>query len=249
MKELDILFAIGILIQIIKLSDFILRPHQQVWIQSRFEILTLHLSYLRPLHLYKHIAMKKYIKFFILAIESVVVLIIIMGSMKMIFLEHRTLVFSNYWATILGSLLLMLFTWIGFKIYLGPFCDWLFLHEHFFGFFTRFVIAFLVGYSLSFTSIILIGVMRVESSNPIVGSTIAEALAFSIVTFWETLTALGLIVIILELLLLLVNAAIFIFRYISWRIVEYQKGAWAAIILLITFAIGILDIWIHFKSK
>lgn len=33
-----------------------------------------------------------------------------------------------------------------------------------------------------------------------------------------------------------------------WRVAEYNKGAWAAILLVGTFVIGIVDLALHYKG-
>jgi len=46
---IDILFALGVIINLLKGADLILRPHQQARIQAAMETVTLHLEELRPL--------------------------------------------------------------------------------------------------------------------------------------------------------------------------------------------------------
>jgi hypothetical protein len=48
-RAVDILFITGVLINFIKGADLILRPHQQKWLQKKFESITLWLEYFKPL--------------------------------------------------------------------------------------------------------------------------------------------------------------------------------------------------------
>jgi hypothetical protein len=54
--------------------------------------------------------------------------------------------------------------------------------------------------------------------------------------------ALGLIVVLAEGLLFVVSAAVAIVRAVSWRVAEYDKGAWAALVLITTILLGVFEL-------
>jgi hypothetical protein len=58
-RTVEILLVIGILVNLIKGADLILRPHQQKWLQNKFESLALWLDYAKPPKWYTSLVHKK----------------------------------------------------------------------------------------------------------------------------------------------------------------------------------------------
>ena len=48
-RTIEILLVIGVLVNLIKGSELVLRPHQEKWLQNKFETLVLWFEYARPI--------------------------------------------------------------------------------------------------------------------------------------------------------------------------------------------------------
>src|SRR2546423_4654285 len=48
-RTIDILFVVGILVNLVKGADLILRPHQQKWLQDRWVSMTQRLDNIKPM--------------------------------------------------------------------------------------------------------------------------------------------------------------------------------------------------------
>jgi hypothetical protein len=49
-------------------------------------------------------------------------------------------------------------------------------------------------------------------------------------------------VLLAEAVLFVVSAAVAIVRAVSWRIADYDKGAWAALVLITTILLGVIEL-------
>jgi len=244
----DFAFGLGMLVQLTKLTDMILRPHQQEWIQSSAEAITLHLAYFKPMKWYSRLVRKKPAIFFVIIVEMALVLTIVLSSMHELFFADRHPTGENYFATIFGSMVLLALAPIALASYLNQAMDWLFLHNHFLSFLIRFIPLAALNYLACFGLFIFHGAVIVENGTshaPI----ISLALLFTGVSIFWTLLALGITVVLLEVILTLCTMLVGAIRFLAWRVVEYNKGAWAAISLLLTTIIGLVDIFLRLSTR
>ena len=47
-RAVDVLFVVGVIVNLVKGADLILRPHQQKWLQDKCNSLALYLDYTKP---------------------------------------------------------------------------------------------------------------------------------------------------------------------------------------------------------
>jgi hypothetical protein len=66
----------------------------------------------------------------------------------------------------------------------------------------------------------------------------------SILTY---LIILGFFLLITALIFLILESLLKLFRAFAWRLVEYNKGAWAAIVLVLTLVLGVMDLFFRFQ--
>lgn len=244
----DIAFALGVLVQLTKLTDLLMRPHQQRWIQRSAEMITLRLAYLKPLQLYPRLVKKKSALVFVVVLELVLVVTIVLGSMHELFLGDRHPTGWNYFATILGSIALLIVAPLALVRYLNQVMDWLFSRDRFVSFLVRFIALAIAGYVVCSGLVTFYGATIVESETPL-GPIMGLLLLFVGTTLFLTLAALGTTIILLQIILTVTTIFVGGVRFLAWRIVEYNKGAWAAISLLLTILVGIVDIWTRLSTK
>jgi len=72
-------------------------------------------------------------------------------------------------------------------------------------------------------------------------------LLYLIVFVIFSLTSLS--ILLLSLFFLIIELLLKVVRAISWRIAEYNKGAFAAIILILTIALGTIELYLKFGNK
>lgn len=51
-RTLELLLIVGILLNLVKGADLLLRPYQQKWLQEKWDSMTLRLHYTKPLDWY-----------------------------------------------------------------------------------------------------------------------------------------------------------------------------------------------------
>ncbi len=98
-RAVEILFIIGVLINLVKGAELILRPHQQEWLQKNFESLTLWLEYNRPL--------ERYVKYDV--IQRLFIIIIVLLTFALFFFMGRDVGGWIGWGVVImmGALLLI----------------------------------------------------------------------------------------------------------------------------------------------
>lgn len=67
-------------------------------------------------------------------------------------------------------------------------------------------------------------------------------------TYFITVVA-GFLAIVVQITLACMAFFVVFLREVVWRIVEYDKGAWAAILLLLTIGLGISEVWLKTTKK
>jgi hypothetical protein len=250
-RTVEILLVIGVLVNLVKGADLLLRPHQQKWLQEKVETTTLWLTYLKPLRFYKTLSKRNsqiviaviasaYYGFLILQL-AVIHEAVVTSSIKFF-------VFPSPGNKLFGDLFLKVVV-LGFGIgtiqFAFPAIRWLLEGTRFQYFLLKFS---LFVFLLLITFGIAIALNAIDS--PILKQLILNALIlctlFLLVSLLLVLSA-GVTVIIYSILLLLLEGLLILLRGIAWRIAEYNKGAFAAIIVIITITLGITEVYLRFQ--
>jgi hypothetical protein len=232
-----ILFIIGTLANLLKGADLLLRPHQKKKIQERAETLTLWAEETKPVEWYAKLTSPKaqFVLlttiaaittapllasiFFIRDISGIFVLISpILTIVSMLFLSRPTLK-GTKWLFGDGS-----FSSSRKKVVsiLGPIVGWFFLLSY--------VIKFVIWMDKNF-----------ERSEPTVISFIGIGLicvVTPLLILFIVLSILWLSLMFFRFSLVILEYTLKIFRAIAWRIVEYDRGAYAALVLIATIILG-----------
>src|SRR6266850_7536554 len=84
-RTVEILLVIGLLVNLLKGADLILRPHQQKWLQDKFETLVLWFDYAKPIDWFikKDAAKKVYVSQAVLLVTLLSGGFIVMRSISM----------------------------------------------------------------------------------------------------------------------------------------------------------------------
>jgi hypothetical protein len=235
-RVFDILFVLGIVANLLNLGDFLLRPSQKESFQRHIETAVLWLDYTRPMAWVRRLGNMPAYWLFPIGLFTGYVGWSLMNSI---------------WATNFGRML-------GYFMFISSFFIVVLAHRWryanvIFNYVTSDgkVSTFLwrsIGLStLSFSISVAAayGFYLIEKSgnlwlNLISLGYLAICLYFarSILTLSISIPAIVFMVYIMFLLFIMESILIFT-RAICWRIVEFSKGAWAAVILLATVAIGL----------
>jgi len=257
MWVLHSLLVIGMLINFVKGAELILRPHQQKWLQDKCDTLALRLDYTSPLKWYMESGVIQ--KWFWLLYE----LVIICAFVVYVF-SNRSLNIYNLAALVCFILSIVLLGREKSKFILVS------------GLWKR-LITEVTGKERDPMAWMLEGRTISESiyKQLVVSGfgLICCYLFYLFLTEWILhvfqlglylilMTIYGLVITPLaiiglaNILVMLVSVLIFVtelmlvfIRGIVWRIAEYYKGAFAAILLLITGALGMAEVYFRFLKK
>lgn len=255
-RTVEILLAIGILVNLIKGADLILRPHQQKWLQDKFETLTLRLSDTKPLTWFGHITNPVF--FWVLALITGFPLAYALGQPLLFANSLRDL--SFYTGLILLSLssINKANTYAkGFISYIGGTRDkkkgtsysfWTFIKRFLRVSLSLIILCSLIGFAMYILSSLWLHFSPHSKPVPKL-----ELLRISFIPAWpfifhflNILTVCSLIILAAGLLLVTEILLIFI-RAVCWRIAEYNKGAFSAIILIVTVSLGVAEFYLKYQ--
>lgn len=256
-RTVDILLVIGILVNLIKGADLVLRPHQQKWLQKKFESLALWLDYTKPLKWYMSLVHKKVYSVLFFTAPFIVIALPLAPSIV------KSGIAPLWWGVfvvVFGIIATIVTIASAFGISnleddlpseRPPFYDvlslgqyWLINSDSFAQQLLRhlLVVATSVGLwliiSSTKTNIFGKGGFLIEILNGIV------FLTFCFIT-WG-FAASSFLIIIFVLILLAAEVMLKFFRGLVWRIVEYNKGAFAAIVLIVTIVLGVTEFYLKY---
>jgi len=241
----DSAFILGLLIQTTKLADLILRPKQQEWVRNICESATLRLEYLRPLTWFGEIQNHKVQNF--LVAQTAIIGIAFDASLKHFPFELTILYF---WFTCIPALFVLHTRGL-------PLVRWIYASGEFRSFIWRYFQFFLVGGGVKIFIAMLSAYLaeliplNLDPGNPLHVGALGIVMLFVFgpiavlsICIWIILV-MGLLAIFGQLILFGLAALIVPFRAIAWRVVEYNKGPWAALTLLATACVGAVDLYLH----
>ena len=235
-KVFDILFVLGVLANLLNLGDFLLRPSQKESFQRHMETAVLWLDYTRPITWLRRIGnMPAY---------WILLIALCLGSTGWILM-------NSTWATNLGRIIgLFMFVasvWSVLLVHLCRYTNIVFDYLTSNGKVSIFLLKStgLFVLMISVNTLILYGIFLIEKSqnlwlNLLILAYYAICLYFArlILIATVSLPATMFMVSVMSFLFIMESTLTFV-RSMCWRIVEFSKGAWSAIILLATVAIGL----------
>lgn len=232
-----ILLTIGILTNLLKGADLLLYSHQKKWVQSKFETLTLWLEYTKPLSWYTKFTSKK-------------------G--RSILLTFISLLLFYFWSPDLTIGSLSILPWlpvislavslIFLRRYIVRMADWVLGDQSY-----PFVInrAFILGgiTAISFNifwMVIAVALRVMNDVTPDIQYVMWIVTVMLVILIMMPCIALGAELLFMLLcltcivfLLVIFEYALKLFRGIAWRIIEYDKGVYAALTLILTIGLGV----------
>lgn len=262
---LDGLFILGASLSVLKGADLLLREHQRRWLQQRFEFLTLWLEYLRPLPWFQRVPFSFWATLGLFVTLTVAVLAVVVAFLTG---AGTIAVFESNW------LLQVLIHGPLFLLSTGGAVLWSYITLHqvlddgrtFRDFLVRFVtilgLSVLLhalngvgtyGYHRLFAWLFGYEVVGVTDRSLLhfyvtwsgLGATLTSLDGFNVLIGATVTVIVGLLVIVLQMVLLLLEGLVALLRAIAWRVAEYQKGVWAALVLLITISLGIAELYLR----
>jgi hypothetical protein len=236
---INALFVVGVLVNLIKVGDILLRPHQQRWMQNKLEELTLWLDYTKPLKWFdKHVTPR-----------VLNIVLIICGSFTVIISIIVKLVRND------------LFFGVGFAWYLFFVCatvfiivkwlkpiiiSWLFVGARHLSFVKRFILLTVISFAIALLIAFIANYIGCLCENSLLWP--LSAIVISIATYVTVIYYLGLILILTVIISIVLEIILKIFRGVAWRIIEYNRGSFAAIVLLITVSLGVIDLYLKTRK-
>ena len=243
---IDIALIISILVQLTKFSDFIFSEKQKKIFQNKAEDFTLRLSELNPQRYMQLVFQERFSRNFALAI-AYAILFAFSGALIYALSENGKVVrFKSVSEVIGGTFIICLTGAIGFKIYGFRLLNWL-LRRKFWFFVLRWYLLSLV---MNILIILISGIVIGEDFG--IHKTVQYSVlwliilsGFGVISY--VLLLYGMVVILYQIILFIIIILVKFSKWFAWRVAEYNKGAIAAISLVLTIALGIIDIII--KSK
>lgn len=251
---INVLFAIGIFSNLVKLGDLILRPSQQQIVQRAVDRLTLWLDYTRPLDWLRRLLTKNsgrtFIRFTtIFVIISNIGQILSGGGLFGILVfsaipQHFHIGIKIFALTITVLLTPFIVNRYGVRIALWLVADgrllWLLLR------YVGCAILGAVGFGLlvALLGIPILLILLASGGDPDPNIVMAISFLVTLPLFEVMITILmvpGLAIISMYFLVPL-DICLRLLRGLAWRVAEYSKGAWAALMLLATVFLGIATI-------
>jgi hypothetical protein len=252
---------VGILSNLVKGGDLILREHQKMRVQSFCETATLRLEELKPLRWFVHLT-TPHANMWLLVIGGIEIAALYVYSLIMMRREPS-------FGTLTGIEIVMQVIAIALSVASIPYIirkigprtmRWLFGDGRIPIFIRRYVKFVLSGYAIGFIllSIFFLSVWLVSGSKSLVEAFVDEPsfdqggwvyvagslLVGPFLTFFVIVFQVGGLVGWCILTFFLLEIALKLLRGFAWRVVEYSKGAFAALILLFTVLLGFVSLYL-----
>ena len=241
----DVLLIVGLILNFVKAGDLILRPHQLKWFQDRFEHLTLWLDFTKPLKALKTLTSDDG-RLALLMLAYVPAIVFFAATQALQTPEPKGVSLITY----------LNFGILIFLIKRGlPVTSWLLGDGRVSSFLKRFLVLS-IGQLAALVPLVLSGLSTAYLSDHskehlLLGVLfVVDALVlFALVLLnlvYSTIWLACFLTIVASSILLILEMLLKFARGIAWRIVEYNKGAFAAIVLIVTVALGLIDFYLKF---
>ena len=244
---LTLAFFFALMVQLTKGVDLLLRPHQQLWVRNTTDAITLWLHYRDPLSWYSERVSKR-------VVAAVDLVILLLWSRHLAFvsrpklegtLEGSALPFSGPARLVLLIVVVVAGVVAMRALFNQRIRRWLYASHSFRSFIVRYAI--LVGSYIALVLSVLFLLAR-PMWRLYVGGHVPFDVALLILLPFGCLGALvqvqvitGFVVLILRLLIFLAKFLVVALEAFMWRVVEYNKGPWAALTLAATIVITVAE--------
>lgn len=268
-RAIEVLLIIGILINLIKGADLILRPYQQKRIQDKFETWVLWFDYTKPFDWYmdKDRVEKLFWIQYVLITPTILSLLLLLPFIiafgwklwkLLTVVSLITLAYLIYTIASAFSALKRgkpLSRTPGHILYLIPvpmlelrLTNWLFGGRTYKQHLSRHLTVVAIAFTLAILYFTLRRILLLSMLNLDVTFWVSFMLDFYINVFL-VFSLTSLFILFLSLFFFIMELLLKVVRAIFWRIVEYNKGAFAAITLLITVVLGLAEFYLKYGKK
>lgn len=278
-SAVQILLVLGIVINLIKGADLILRCHQQKWLQDKLDTLALRLDYTKPLEWYKRKTIGS--KYWLLlcgliffAAGTVAMLIVKSHWMAVVLLPGGCALSVELTAHVAEQNRRL--DKIGISVPRGvgesteKLINWFMQSDTTAQLILKPTICALITAALSIAFERILYELVKRFPDRVMGAMtvlvvlffiflVSRLLRLNLLPLWQKLRfvdflmifmgigAISVIMLISGLLMFTSELILKLLRGVTWRIAEYNKGAFAAIILLLTVVLGVLEAYL--KSR
>ncbi|NEO21889.1 MULTISPECIES: hypothetical protein [unclassified Moorena] len=261
----DALLVIGILANLVKGGDLFLRESQKQKVQDISESITIYLDDLRPISWLRPLTTQKAQHWIIVVgvIEFVIVMVVAFTLQRLDPVDDNifglSLILTQLLALVLSGLSLPFIFKTGPKT-----MSWLLQDERPLQFLCRFlrliVFGYVIGGAYQLFLLLLISLISLvigqggffnsleflfqagswQQLTYVVGLLMIWP-AFTY--FWIVVQSVGLILWLVVLIIML-ETCLLVLRGFAWRVVEYSKGAYAALLLAVTIILGLVSLFL-----
>jgi hypothetical protein len=258
MTTTDILLIVGVLTSLLNLGEWVLRPHQKKAFEQRFETLTLSLEYTRPIRWFGRLTDRRYAIAWTVACGLFLAYTfflrldpqLIGGALALLFdlwmniMRAQLRVFATLVSDGYAELTyVFVFVLIGLSVAIAALAltlrgVWLTKYLTGSGQFWPYLRRLVLVYAMSalFMFLTMLGAERFGDQYWYLPLGL-PLLLLQLVPI--VVSTVGLLMMALVMLFATFELVLKLLRAVAWRIVEYSKGAWAAIILICTVGLGI----------
>lgn len=250
-NTIHILFTLSLLLTLMKGADLLLRPHQQKWLQNKLETLTLKLNYS---NIYKWYS-KNLSSLMIKSLGAFSLLIAASFLHEAVNRIFTTTIASNFilFLSTVGLAIFINFRTKPIQISSFDYIDGKDLREknekYPLSSYIKRSCRVILSYLLMITLILVIYYVGIYALDKFYLKQNLPVFLFSLISSLPvTLDFFGILITLFLILLLsgIVGILHFLLRIIEsicWRIVEYNKGAFAAINIIITVSLGVVELY------
>ena len=263
-RTIDIVLTIGILMNLIKGADFVLRPRQQAKIQSAVDTTTLYLEEMRPILWLQCLTTSRGQRVFLILGVIVAVLIDAVASIQ-------GTIEGNYNPKDLKQLPFLVASFLALfplaRRWAPPFLRRLIGSGKIIPFWLRLfilqIIVIIPIYVYAGLLYLLVWklngaqssdaldnrIWHTSSSTERTEWTIGMAILWPFLTYFLMITLAANIALYFAVICRLLEYFLKVCRAFAWRVVEYNKGAYAALTLIATVCLSLLKLFLHIDAK
>jgi hypothetical protein len=249
MRVLDVATTLGVLMVVLKAGDLILRPYQQEWVQDKLETLTLHLHFMKPVDWFATFVTPLATALATIAVSFALGVRLLPAMRKTIDIKINPSLESFASATIM-LVTLPSTTFVGRTFTAQWFVIGKLVAERkqplrdLFIRWARNCFVFLIALSLIVTLFEQCIRIPQPTDYKLTRTDYILALFAGLPQIYWFLQCFlpGLTLLVVMGLLGILHICVLGLREVTWRIVEFQKGAFAALIAIATLICGIADI-------
>jgi hypothetical protein len=237
MRLLDTAVVVGVLMVGTKLADLLLRPHQQQKLQRLLETATLALSYTSVLGALKRMADHHFWRL-VLVVALMMPIPFVAGLPLLQAMFER----SSATPEVVGRVILLVMVVLLLSSVPSALAlRWIVRSRSGAGLAVRFGLGLLFLYAANRIADLVLA-DRIK-----MGARVLERLLGLVWLFLGSLAAGITMVAWLFVLAMIAHFVLRLIEALAWRVVEYQRGAWAAVIAVATTVLGLADLYLKYR--